>query len=59
VYALVLLVTLLVFGPVSDYLGRQPVILAALMVTAAAYKWRSQAAEAALVPLENGRRRGR
>jgi hypothetical protein len=40
VYALVLLVTLLVFGSVSDYLGRRPVILAALMVTAAAYALR-------------------
>jgi predicted MFS family arabinose efflux permease len=37
VYALVLLVTLLVFGSVSDYLGRRRVILAALTVTAAAY----------------------
>jgi hypothetical protein len=37
IYALVLLLTLLVFGSVSDYLGRRRVILAALMVTAAAY----------------------
>src|SRR5580693_3014376 len=36
-YALVLLLTLLVFGSVSDYLGRRRVILAALLVTAAAY----------------------
>ena len=35
-YALVLLLTLLVFGSVSDYLGRRRVILAALMVTAGA-----------------------
>jgi MFS family permease len=35
-YALVLLLTLLVFGSVSDYLGRRPVILAALTVTAGA-----------------------
>jgi predicted MFS family arabinose efflux permease len=37
IYALVLLLTLLVFGSVSDYLGRRPVILAALMVSAGAY----------------------
>jgi MFS family permease len=37
IYALVLLLTLLVFGSVSDYLGRRRVILAALLVTAAAY----------------------
>jgi MFS family permease len=37
VYALVLLLTLLVFGSVSDYVGRRRVILAALAVTAAAY----------------------
>jgi len=36
VYALVLLLTLLVFGSVSDYLGRRRVILAALLVTAGA-----------------------
>ena len=36
IYALVLLLTLLVFGSVSDYLGRRRVILAALMVTAGA-----------------------
>jgi hypothetical protein len=36
VYALVLLVTLLVFGSVSDYLGRRPVILASLVMAAAA-----------------------
>src|SRR5260370_16094507 len=36
IYALVLLLTLLVFGSVSDYLGRRPVILAALTVTAGA-----------------------
>jgi MFS family permease len=35
VYALVLLVTLLVFGSISDYLGRRPVILAGLAMTAA------------------------
>jgi hypothetical protein len=35
-YALVLLLTLLVFGSVSDYLGRRRVILAALAVTAGA-----------------------
>ncbi len=35
-YALVLLLTLLVFGSVSDYLGRRRVILAALTVTAGA-----------------------
>ena len=37
IYALVLLLTLLVFGSVSDYLGRRRVILAALAVTAGAY----------------------
>src|ERR1700691_2130679 len=37
IYALVLLLTLLVFGSVSDYLGRRRVILTALMVTAGAY----------------------
>src|SRR5580692_3393170 len=37
IYALVLLLTLLVFGSVSDYLGRRRVILAALTVTAGAY----------------------
>ncbi len=36
IYALVLLLTLLVFGSVSDYLGRRRVILAALTVTAGA-----------------------
>src|SRR5579863_4843556 len=36
IYALVLLATLLVFGSVSDYLGRRRVILAALVVTAGA-----------------------
>src|SRR6202451_4466557 len=36
IYALVLLFTLLVFGSVSDYLGRRPVILAALVVSAGA-----------------------
>src|SRR5580658_8588396 len=36
VYALVLLLTLLVFGSVSDYLGRRRVILAALAVTVGA-----------------------
>jgi hypothetical protein len=36
VYALVLLVTLLVFGSVSDYLGRRPVILASLVLAAGA-----------------------
>jgi hypothetical protein len=36
IYALVLLGTLLVFGSVSDYLGRRRVILAALVVTAGA-----------------------
>ncbi len=36
IYALVLLLTLLVFGSVSDYLGRRAVILAALGVTAGA-----------------------
>ena len=36
IYALVLLLTLLVFGSVSDYLGRRRVILAALAVTAGA-----------------------
>src|SRR5580692_316708 len=36
VYALVLLLALLVFGSVSDYLGRRRVILAALVVAAAA-----------------------
>jgi MFS family permease len=35
-YALVLLLTLLVFGSVSDYLGRRRVILAALVVSACA-----------------------
>jgi MFS family permease len=37
IYALVLLLTLLVSGSVSDYLGRRRVILAALTVTAGAY----------------------
>jgi MFS family permease len=36
IYAVVLLLTLLVFGSVSDYLGRRRVILAALTVTAGA-----------------------
>ena len=36
IYALVLLLTLLVFGSVSDYLGRRRVILAALTVSAGA-----------------------
>jgi len=36
VYVLVLLVTLLFFGSVSDHLGRRPVIVAALVVSAAA-----------------------
>ena len=36
VYVLVLLVTLLVFGSVSDYLGRLPVIIAALVFSVAA-----------------------
>ena len=36
VYVLVLLATLLVFGSVSDYLGRLPVIIAALVVSVAA-----------------------
>jgi MFS family permease len=36
VYALSLLVTLLVFGSVSDYLGRRRVILAGLVITAGA-----------------------
>jgi hypothetical protein len=36
VYVLVLLVTLLMFGSVSDYLGRLPVIIMALVVSAAA-----------------------
>jgi hypothetical protein len=36
VYVLVLLITLLVFGSVSDYLGRLPVIIAALVVGTAA-----------------------
>ena len=36
VYALFLLVTLLVFGSVSDYLGRRRVILAGLVMTAGA-----------------------
>src|SRR5271170_6978548 len=36
IYALVLLLTLLVLGSVSDYLGRRRVILAALTVTAGA-----------------------
>ena len=35
VYVLVLLVTLLFFGSVSDYLGRLPVILTALVFSAA------------------------
>src|SRR5580698_6098373 len=37
IYALVLLLTLLVFGSVSDYMGRRRVVLAALVVTAGAY----------------------
>ena len=36
VYVLVLLVTLLVFGSVSDYLGRLPVIITALVFSVAA-----------------------
>jgi hypothetical protein len=36
VYALLLLVTLLVFGSISDYLGRRPVILASLLLAAGA-----------------------
>ena len=32
VYALVVLITLLVFGSLSDYLGRRPVIIATLAV---------------------------
>jgi predicted MFS family arabinose efflux permease len=36
-YAIVLLLTLLVVGSVSDYLGRRHVIVAALVVTAGAY----------------------
>jgi MFS family permease len=36
VYALVLLITLLVFGSVSDYVGRRRVILASLTMTAGA-----------------------
>lgn len=36
VYVLVLLVTLLLFGRVSDYLGRLPVIIAALVISAGA-----------------------
>jgi MFS family permease len=36
VYVLVLLVTLLFFGSVSDYLGRLPVIITALVLSAAA-----------------------
>jgi MFS family permease len=36
VYVLVLLVTLLFFGSISDYLGRLPVIIAALVFSAAA-----------------------
>jgi hypothetical protein len=37
IYALVLLLTLLVFGSVSDYLGRRPVILAALVMSGAVF----------------------
>jgi phosphoglycerate dehydrogenase-like enzyme len=36
IYAIFLLVTLLLFGSVADYLGRRPVILAALAISAAA-----------------------
>jgi predicted MFS family arabinose efflux permease len=36
VYVLVLLITLLLFGSVSDYLGRRPVIVAALVFNAVA-----------------------
>ncbi len=36
VYVLVLLVTLLIFGSVSDYLGRLPVIIAALVLSTGA-----------------------
>jgi MFS family permease len=36
IYAIFLLVTLLLFGSVADYLGRRPVILAALAITAIA-----------------------
>jgi MFS family permease len=35
IYAIFLLATLLLFGSVADYLGRRPVILAALAITAA------------------------
>ena len=35
-YALLLLITLLVFGRVSDYLGRRPVILAGMVLAASA-----------------------
>jgi len=36
IYAIFLLVTLLLFGSVADHLGRRPVILAALAISAAA-----------------------
>ena len=36
IYALFLLLTLLVFGSIADYLGRRPVILASLFITAGA-----------------------
>ena len=36
VYAIALLIALLVFGSLSDYLGRLPVIIAALLINAAA-----------------------
>jgi MFS family permease len=36
IYALFLLLTLLLFGSIADYLGRRPVIFAALIISAAA-----------------------
>jgi len=36
VYAIALLAALLVFGSLSDHLGRRPVIIAALLIDAAA-----------------------
>ena len=36
IYALFLLVTLLLFGSVADYVGRRPVIVASLTITAGA-----------------------
>ena len=56
-YALLLLVTLLVFGPVSDYLGRRPVILVGLAMAAGACGLFLAAAAAVLAMRETAPRR--